>query len=129
VFVSLCVVLLVGCHPFYLTMLVYSRLLSMVLLIGKHLGTLVPVGTSEVRLPLTCFCLGLLVDACAGTLVAVSVLLVCTCTPLVACTMIVYGCTSYWYSLGPCSLASVCISVAWLVLVLPGWALLLGLSK
>jgi hypothetical protein len=65
----------------------------------------------------------LLVDACAGTLVTVSVLLVCTCTSLVACTMIVYGCTSYWYSIGLCSLASFCVSIAWLVLVLPGWAL------
>jgi hypothetical protein len=27
------------------------------LLIWEHLGTLVPVGTSEARLPLTCFCL------------------------------------------------------------------------
>jgi hypothetical protein len=27
-----------------------------------NLGTLVPVGTSEVRLPLTCFCLRLVVE-------------------------------------------------------------------
>jgi hypothetical protein len=35
----------------------------MVLLIREHLSTLVPVGTSEVRLPLTYFCLRLFVDA------------------------------------------------------------------
>jgi hypothetical protein len=36
--------------------------MSGVLLIREHLGTLVPVGTSEVRLPLTCFCLRLAVE-------------------------------------------------------------------
>jgi hypothetical protein len=59
-YIGLCAVLLVGCHPFVFD---YAGLFLISidgLVEREHLGTLVPVGTSEVRLPLTCFCLGLL---------------------------------------------------------------------
>jgi hypothetical protein len=50
--------------------------------------------------------------ACCLVLVLLLLFLCSLCVPVLPLLLepwYLYGCTSYWYSLGPCSLASVCV--------------------